>query len=279
MAENSFAGLTPGIGLDRAEVNRVGEGWAHSDRVERPDYTLNLPFDKVPPRRVVVSPPQPSESELREQLAAAIEAQRTAGETLERAEAAHERAEQHKTRCQQRAAEYAGLDETIAAATIEALRCDAGRLSPDMSEAHELAIDDRARAHAELQAAGTALATFLAERAQASEAYGTASTATDVLVARVLAHTAAEALAVEHEAHLARAATIRTTLVAFDHYRTGRGGSSVVMPPTLQRVWGQIDRQAFGYRQDQSAWLAAADALRADPHCAVTLASPEPQPA
>jgi hypothetical protein len=279
MPTNDFAGLDPHVSIDRAEVNRVGEGWAHSDRVERPDYTLHLPFDKVPPQPPITPQPQPTQAEVREQLGRAIEAQRAAGETLERAEAAHERTEAHLAKCQQRAAQYAGLDQAIAAATIEALRCDAGRLSPDLTEEHELAIDDRARASAELAAAETALATFRAEHAEASAAYGNAAKAADALIARVLAHIA-EAIAIEHEGLLERAKMLRGVMVGFDRFATPY---HVPIPPTLGRVYGGTDRQAFARQVDASMWRDAADRLRADPTATVSVTLfellPEPEAA
>jgi hypothetical protein len=226
-----------------------------------------------PPPQATPAPPPPTEQELREQLAAASRLKSESETALGRAQAAHDRAEHHVAKCRQRAASYVGLDDAIAASMVEALRCDAGRVSADLTEEQELAIGDREKARAELTAAENALNVFRAEYAQASSAHGDAARAVDMLIACVLA-THAEAIAVEHEALGARAQMLRGVMISFDRFATPYGAP---IPNVLRHVYTQIDRSAFARVTDTAAWRAAADALRADPQAEVTIALPEVQ--
>jgi hypothetical protein len=271
-------GGVPGY-VERAELNRVGPGWS-DDRVERhPDYDLHLPlvdtrFDMTPPP--ITPAPLPNEQELRGQLAEALRIKSECETMAGRAQAAHDRAERHVERCKGRVAEYAGLDSAIAASTVEALRCDEGRMSPDMTEEQEIAIGDRELARAELTAAESALTTFRSEYAEAAEALGTASETADLLIAKVLVFEA-ERLALAHEEAMATATMLRGVLIGFDRFRTPQRG--VGIPPLLGRVYGGIDQNTFARQVATTTWQlwrTAADQLRADPQATVTLALPEP---
>jgi hypothetical protein len=268
-----------GCPIDQASFNRVGPGWAPDTRVERADYDLHLAFDKPPPQAPVrPAPPLPTESEVRDQLAAALKLKSASETALGRAQAAHDRAEHHVANCRQKCADYVDLDDAIAGAMVDALRCDAGRVSADMTEEHEVALSDRAMAQAELAAAESALTTFRAEYAQASKAQGDAVAAVEALIIRVLAYEA-ERLALHHEQALAMAVSLRPVLVGFDYFATPRRG--VVTGPLLAKVWSGIDRSMFARQVAQPIWTLwrnAADQLRADPHATITLALPEVAP-
>jgi hypothetical protein len=116
-----------------------------------------------------------TEADLRKQLQHAIDAQRDADENLRRAAAVDERAEHHFQKCQRRLAEFLTLEGDIAANTLEALRCDASRLSPDLSEEMEQRLIERERTRTEAAAADHAVKVLLAERAEASAKAGDAA--------------------------------------------------------------------------------------------------------
>jgi hypothetical protein len=160
-------------------------------------------------------PVRPSETELRRQLQHAVDAQRIADENLRRAEAAHERAEHHLQKCQSRVAEFLTLDEEIAANTLEALRCDAGRLSPDLSEEMEQRLIERERARTEAAAADHAVKVALAERAEASAKAKDAAKAAKRVACAVL-NTVAEAIAVSFHASMQEAACRARALAGFN---------------------------------------------------------------
>jgi hypothetical protein len=158
---------------------------------------------------------RPSEAELRNQLQHACDAQRQADENLRRAEAAHERAELHLQKSQQRLAEFATLDEEIAANTLEALRCDAGRLSPDLSEAMEQRLVAREKARTEAAAADHAEKVLLAERGEASAKAGDAAKAAKRVACAVL-NTVAEGIAVSFYASMEKAGRCVRALIGLN---------------------------------------------------------------
>jgi hypothetical protein len=215
---------------------------------------------------VSVSRPPLSETELRERLAVAVAAKRDADDAAQRAVAAHERAELHREKCVRALADYAGLDETLAAVVVEALRCDAGRLSPDMSEEHELALADRARARAELAAADSAVATFLGERATAASRAGNATREAERCALAVLAMVA-QCIAVQHNALLSDAAVLRERLAGFDRIATAGGGAT---PQAVISVL-RDNHVNLARKIDSTAWTAARDALLADPMATVAI--------
>jgi hypothetical protein len=266
MPETRFERLDPRAPLPQPTVRHVGAGWDIGDmRVERLDRTTNLPFESLPPAEPQPLPERPSDAELRKQLQIACDAQKVADETLRRAEAAHERAEHHLQKCQRRLAEFATLDDEIAANTLEALRCDAGRLSPDLSEEMELRIADREKARTELAAAEHAAAVLLTERAEASAAAGRAAEATDRVACAVL-NSAAEGIAARFFASMREAERCVRTLAGFDMYATGRG---VPLPGLVTEVLMaeprdlRIPVRGLG-TVSPDAWHRAGDRLKAD---------------
>jgi hypothetical protein len=278
MPESDFARLHPGAGVDR--VGSPGDTGPMNVGVNvRHDPTLVIPLahalrvpgmPEAPPEPLPPPPAPPTEQELRQQLGEALDAQHAAEATLRRAESAHERAERNLTRCQTAMASFASLDTEIAASVVEALRCDAGRLSPELSETHELRIADRERARTELVAAEAALIQFRAERAEASAACGDATRAAQVLAARVLSHLA-DRLAREHDDLIAQARLRRAALFGYERMTTA---TKVGISMQVRNVLG-TDAHEFARQHDSSAWWAAHTALLADPQATVTI---EPQP-
>ena len=273
MPETSWDKLDHRAPFERAEVNRVGPGWDIGDmRVERLDRTTNLPFEPVPATQPQALPVRPSDEQLRRQLQAAIDARAIANEKMQRAEAAHERAEFHLQKCQRRLAEFATLDEEIAANTLEALRCDAGRLSPDLSEEMELRIADREKARTEAAAAEHAAAVLLAERAEASSAAGETAKAVERVMCAVLNSTA-EGIAVHFFASMREAERCMRSLAGFGKFVTGRSG---MLPGLVRDVLlaeprdMRVPVSALG-GVDTSAWLRAGDRLKADVEATISM--------
>jgi hypothetical protein len=284
MPENSFERIGPSSGVDRVgSGNDVGP-----DRsvTARHDPTFHEPLawhisghGVLPPAPQPPPAPTPTEDELREELAATIEAKRERECEFARAESAHERAELHLAKCTRQLAEFADLDAVIAEATVTALRCDAGRLSAGLSEEMELCLADRERARTELTAAKSAASIFLHERAAAAQALGTASRNVDVLVARILAFEA-EALAATYEAVQAKAKVICAALVSFD--AAIATPSKITVPGAVRGVYNGIDSNEFVRLLNselRTVWRTAADALRDDPGHVVELALPDAPPA
>jgi hypothetical protein len=270
MAENELSQLPSAAGFTPAGVRHVGSGWGPdaTRRTERMDQELHLPFDKLlPPEPLPPPPAPPTEAELRDQLAQAIEAKRGRETELSRAEAAHQRAEEHLSRCQARMASYASIGADIVEATILALRCDAGRFDPTMSEEHEIALNDRVKAEAELLAAEAAVLQFLRERADASQAMGDATRAAETLATRVLGHHA-DALAREHDDCIAQAKLRRSALFAFERLTTA---TRVSISMAVRNVLG-VSQDDFAKLHDASAWRAAHAALLADAQAEVGIA-------
>jgi hypothetical protein len=273
VASNQSATLNPRAPLARAEVNYVGDGWLSPGGKAAPGTNVGLgvtatqqqamyPPSPTPP------PPPPTEAELRAKLADALDAQKATDEAARQAEAAHERAEQHLSKCQQRVAQYLGLDDIIAAATVDALRSGAtGRA--ELSEKHELALTDRERARTEMQAAERAVATFRQERAAAAQAAGDAIKLVDLLVAKVLAFTAGS-IADAARIKLAEVEAARRTLIAYDKMATPL---RIPSPPAIYAVTGVADAREV-FISDVTPWTRAADALRADPHANVSVEIP-----
>jgi hypothetical protein len=270
--------------FERAEINRTGPGWSDTSRTERLDHTLNLPFEPVPPVERLPPGVRPSDAELRQQLQIALDAQKIADDNLQRAGAVHERAEHHLQKCQRRFAEFATLDDEIAETTLEALRCDAGRLSPDLSEEMERRLIERERARTEMAAADHAAKVLLAERAEASASAGDAAKATGRVVCAVLSSTA-QGIAVSFYAAMQEAERCVRSLAAFDMYAGIQGG---VLPGLVRGVLlseprdMRVPASALG-NMSLDAWRRAGDALRADPHAALIsmddlLPPPPPRP-
>jgi hypothetical protein len=269
MAEYNAARLDHRSAIERVDVNRIGD-WSQT-YAEPPLSTslpLSVPGGNAPAApRQIEAPIPPTEEELRERLAVAITAKQTADETLRRAEAAHERAEHHHEKCKRRLALYAGLDETIAEATITALRCSAGVLSPDLNEEQELALADRDHARAELAAAARAVAVLLEERAAASRAAGDAGRVARSAADRVLS-IEAERIAERHVELVIQAARLRGVLFAFDRLVTGSG---IGIPQSVKQVLGS-NATEFLQKRDGGPWTAARDALLTDPMADVEIA-------
>jgi hypothetical protein len=272
----------------RSGIDRVGSPHDMGSHVNLPvsvrhDATLNLPLEwhrggpNVPiPSPPVPPPPAPTEQELRARLGEALALKRERENEFARIEAAHDRALQRQAKCPTKFADYATLDQSIAEAAITALRCSTGVMSADLSEEHETAIADRELVRAELTAADTAVSTFFAERAVAAKALGDATQAVDVLIARVLTHTA-EDVARQVEAAQAHLDALRDLLVGLDRFTTPLRNASVVIQPCTARVYASTDRRHFAKLIDIGPWRAAADALRADADAVVTITLPEVQ--
>jgi hypothetical protein len=209
-------------------------------------------------------PAPPTEAELREQLHAALDVQREADAAAQQAEQAHERGQQHLTRCQHRCADFVGLDSELSDATAAALRRGADPALPD-----ELAsrIAERDRAQTELRSAEQAVAVLLAERAAAARKAGDAAKVVETLTVRLLGF-AAERIAEEWRTLTAETKRRRTALLGYDRLMAGK---LLPLPLAVRHALGEVTgREAADIRP----WRAAGDALRADPEATVEIELP-----
>jgi hypothetical protein len=260
------------IPIARAEINRVGAGWDGPTRAEAV-APLALPLTVpggLPEAVAPPPPPPPTEAELRERLSLARAFKHAATETLKRAEAAHQRAEVHRENCARSLANYAHLDAAIAEHTIQALRCDAGRLDPSLSDEAEVALAERDSLRAQLTAADTALSTFRRELAEASQRAGDAARDADRAAVKVLACTA-ERLAQKHADAVRETTRLFELLASFDRV-TGTRGSSLprsvrsVLVDALPDPRGNLMRKL-----DTSMWTTGIEQLLADPLAIIEL--------
>jgi hypothetical protein len=254
--------------IARAEVNRSGD-WRTPSRM---DMALNPPLGPPVASSSTWTPPPPkpvpSEAALRQQLADAITARSDATTTLQRAEAAHERAERQLQQCRKRLADVAVLHQEMTARTIAALR-DGKPVAAAMTEE----LPDQQRAQLEAQTAEQALVVFRQERASAAQRLGNLARSIDALVAQVLAHRAHDLARVclELEAEIARR---RVALLAFDRLATP---ARIPLTFEIQRVIGQTTSRPL--RPDElQAWTDAAAQLREDAEAAVEIALPPLEP-
>jgi hypothetical protein len=277
MPESDFRKLDPRAGIDLVG-GPTDRGMDRSVNV-RHDPTIHHHLDPV-----VMPPPEPApvppdEGELRQRLTLALKAEHVAEENLRRAREAHDRARAHLATCGARFAEFEGLDDQITASTIEALRCSAGTVSPDLSAEMGQRIGGRARAATEVIAATHAAETFLAEVGAAEAAAGQAHRATERVLCAVLAPTAT-AIAERYERCMAEAEQCARSLAAFDRFTgprdaplPGKVREVVVAPPREMRV----PTGALG-TVSVAAWTKAGETLRADPQAAVNVEALLPTP-
>jgi hypothetical protein len=252
--------------LPQAEVRHVGPGW---DIPSKAAPGVNPPLGPAPiyteaPRPL---PPQPTEAELRSQLAAAIDAQKAADATVQAAQEANERGLAHVQRCRAALARHIDIDARITDHTVAQLKNgkDDAALPDDL--ANQLAARDRART--DLLAAENAAAILLRELSAASQEAGNAAKAVEMLVCRVLSFKAGT-IADDCRMKLAEVEATRRTLLGFDKMATAM---KVPMPGAISSVIGEVDARAI-YGADITPWQRAADALRSDPHAAVAIDVP-----
>jgi hypothetical protein len=251
--------------VDRAELRVTERGpfaGAAAHQFERADPTLHHVLQPAwaQPTPEPPAPAPPGEPELRAQLQAALAAQREADITAQQAELAHERAEQHVTRCRQRVADFVDVDAELVEVTAAALR---GGTDPALPEALAVRIETRDRARAELTAAEQVLSTLRNERAAATRATGDATKVVDTLAVRLLSFTA-EAIAGEWRTLQAEAARRRTALLGFDRLLAGR---LLPMPLSVRTALGEITGRDVA-SADVAPWRRGMEALRADPEAA-----------
>jgi hypothetical protein len=174
-AASEFSKLDHRWPLQRAEVNRIGNGWGET-RVDRRDAVthpaLYVPSRGELPPAVEPSPPPPplvlSEAERREVLREAISARDAAKIALDSAVERHERAVRDETRCRTALAGYDTLQAEIGVSKENALRAGSDASLPG---GLRMRLQDRAAAEADLAAAQRAVEVFGRERQQATEAH------------------------------------------------------------------------------------------------------------
>ena len=251
MAETSFSRIDHRTPLVRPEVNRTGPGWDPTvapPGSAREDRTTHLPFvvpGGLPPAAPVPAPPPPTEAELRERLSAACEARRDADAALARAQTAHDRAVRHVERSEAALSRFATLDQAVTEHTIEALRCDAGRVSTELPEELKRLLADRDLARVDLAAAGRALEVLSAELASARDGAAAATKRVDAPVCALLAR-AGDAVAREHAEAVAVVDRLFADLVGLDRFISPRGGhlsqavrEALMAPPIDRRGMGR----------------------------------------
>jgi hypothetical protein len=257
------------IPVARAEVNLRGDWTRYSEPHVETALPLILPGGNPPaPRPVALPPPPPpSEAELRERLATALERKRTADAKLAAAEAAHDRALQRAEHCKATLEGFADLDDAITAHTVEALRCDAGRLDPAMTEEMELLLADRTTAQVSLTTANRATA-ILSE--ELTDARAAATHVTRAAREAGLAVLAVEAMRLvqRHEELVAETERKRLSLHSFARIATRETLPVAVL--TLLRSH-DLPMTALA-KMNVSEWQAALDALLADPMTEIEVA-------
>jgi hypothetical protein len=272
MAEtNQFSRLDHRLPVARAEVARVGSGWADvGQRVERSDavthFSLDVPVQTRPQEETPPAPP-PSESELRGTLAQAITAKAFADEQAERATSTVARAGEHVERCRARVESFSNLDDETAAALVEALRGGDwldqgdGPLRQRRAEA-QIAADD-------LRAAERAAA-VLTEARDSAQADADAASRAARVAAIAVAGLTAEQLAQHVLALEDLAAREREALYSFDRISVGAG---VRLPPAAFDV--VVTNPQPSRPLDTSAWQRAIDRLLTDASAVVSAPLPE----
>jgi hypothetical protein len=174
-AASEFSKLDYRWPLQRAAVNRVGNGW-NDPRVDRADGQVHGPLSVLAPGELpaAVEPPPPppppilSEAERREVLREAIAARDAAAASMQVAIERHDRAVRDEARCRTALAGYATLPAEIGVHKERALRDGTDASLP---EALRTRLQERVAAEADLTAAQRAVETFAQERQQSTEAH------------------------------------------------------------------------------------------------------------
>jgi hypothetical protein len=222
VAESRFVKLTPEHGVDR-----IG---GPLDR--GPDPSVTGRHDPVVAQRlpepVVMPPPEPrppapTDEVLRDRLRAALDAQVVAGTVVANAEAACQRAAEHRATCNERLASFAGLDGDYTDAVTEALRND-GRPGGDVADVFAERIAARTQAESAAKAADAACARLLDERNAAEGMAEQARRAVERATCAVLGPVA-EGIAVHFHACMREAEKCARALAAFDRYVGPRDGA------------------------------------------------------
>jgi hypothetical protein len=270
MAESDAPRLDHRVPIAPAEVNVPNRDTpASPHQYDRADMALHHALTDAP--RIVPEPrpawPQPTEADLRMQLAGAIDRQREFDAALARTTAAHERGLHHVERCQTALAEYAGIDDAL---TV--LRCDPDSADPSLPDDLAFRLGERERCRVELQTAEHACAVLTREMAGASAAAGDAARAVDHAIARVLG-CKADDLAMRYALLKAQAWNVATALCAFDRVATAH---KIGISPRVARAIGDVAGQLMR-PQNVAPWTMAMDALRADPMAEVTITLPAPE--
>jgi hypothetical protein len=269
VAESRFLKLDPSHGLDRVG-GRLDRG---PDRTvaDRNDPVIHHHLEPVviPPSEP--APPAPTGEVLRDRLRAAIDAQAAADAVVASAEAACQRAADHREACNVRLASFADLDADFADAVTEALRSD-GRPGGDVADLFRERIAARTVAETEARAAGAACARLLDERTAAEAAAMQARRAVERATCAVLGPVAEE-IAARFHAAMREAERCARALAAFDRYVGPRDGALPGM------VRGVLTAEPLDMRVPISGlssvlpepWRKAGERLKADPAASVEM--------
>ena len=276
MAESSFSRLDHRAPLPQATVRQVGSGWNSTGAVDRADATTYLPISlagDAPAPQPVEPPPEPSEQELRGDLAQRILAMQFSNAQLERATATHQRATAYVERCRAHLQTFDNLDDEAAAAAIVALSSDAGRIDPADDGMRKRRIErDVARDAVTAATRATAvLAEALAEAGDDAAKAATVTRRAAVAVAAMIAERLAQKVVdLEDEAK-----RIRERVYGFDRIAAGTG--QLPLPPALRDViWSDQTHQLRPI--DSSAWRSAIDQLLGDAQAEVSVPIPPRRP-
>jgi hypothetical protein len=271
VAENSFERLgTPTA--SRAEINRVGDGWAvAASRATADDPKLHLPLHTPggnPPPPYMPPPPQPSEQEHRAALIAALEHQKADDSKLASAAEAHARSLRLVEQRKQALAGFASLADDRLAQTLDSLRDDDGAVT--LPGADDRLIK-REIARLDLEDAERACETLAAELASMVSASEQAARDVSRAVVSVLSHIADRA-ADEHAEALAQAAACKELLHEFDQFSANSG----------VRLSGKVhsillaNGTGVAKLRDTSSWRTAREKLLADPRAEIVIDTPAP---
>jgi hypothetical protein len=257
--------ITPAHHIDRARINAPPVDPDAPARTVRDDLTTYSPLQAPGALEHGWSPPAPppkappTEAERREVLEQCVIAARFAADNVDRAHETHERAVRHVERCREALAEFDGLDQQITDATVEALRSGDGRPRVDNDDPLRRRVIERDLAQADLRAAEHALAVLFDALTDAQADAAAATKAANIAAAEIVALTA-EAMAQDILDREAETQRQRELLYGFDKVATAAG---LRTPQIVLQVYG--DTKRFLRPVEGAPWLAARDALLADP--------------
>lgn len=274
MAEHSFANLAPGThSIPRAEVNRVGSGWAGSLGVAQAfDGSFHPPMPQVDEPAPPAPPaPQPTEAETRDQLEAAQQQQRRADEAVQQAQAVHARALERLEACRHAVQAFDSLNTDALSGTLEALR---GAGPVEVPAALRERMRQRHDAQADLALAEQAAEVLAAELAIATEEAARIARECHRLTVTVLGFTA-DRLVDQRADLLRQGAGLFNVLLEFDRYAANANATLSQQLVTLLMSAGVPE---LARERDVSAWQRAAEQLHADPHAEITITPVPPRP-
>jgi hypothetical protein len=275
MAETSWERLTPDMRVRGGEVRHVGPGWEQAQgKVEALDSEFHHPLPPPVELRLTPGEPVPTlpEGELRQRLVEALAAESEAQEALDRASAAHQRAEGHLQSCKQTLVSFEGLEAARDAHILEAIRAGGCPDLPDTLSAQLLA---REKARMAFAGANAALLRLTNELADAQTRLAERTKFVEEAAAWIVARPAD---VIAQEIRVLRREIERRygLLLGFDGYI---GCCPAALPGSVSELIRGLLQGRIGTKEERAVWHDAAKRLRDNPMAEVTVSDPEPPPA